>query len=419
MENYNDFIKDLSTLISFKSVQGEKTETAPFGTEVKSALSFFLSLAEKFGFKTVNYDNFVGEVTFGEGEEIGIIGHLDVVPEGTGWKTPPYTLTEKDGVLYGRGVGDDKAPMLLILYILKELKDKNIPCNKKFRLFIGCNEETGWKDVEYLNKVTTVPVYGFSPDGNFPVSYAEKGMCVIEFTLDKFKNFNNVSGGTVINAVCGEATAKGIIDHKALKECDLSVKDGFIKSIGKSCHGSRPELGINAMEKLFRYMIKCGENLQNEYDYLFGKKFGFFNLVNEQGDVTFSPDLISEEKDCVKIKCDMRIPAPFTEKDVISLLDKSGLKYSLSVKHPPLMVEKESELVTALIGAYNAVTGENATPISQSGSTFARVFEMGVAFGPEFPNKPSTIHEPNECISVSDMLKTYEIYKKAIFTLAK
>ena len=404
MENYSEFLKDLSALVAFPSVQGEKTKDAPFGKEVKSALEYFLNIAKNFGLETINYDNYAGEVTFGEGEEIGIIGHLDVVPEGNGWKTPPYNLTEKDGVLYGRGVGDDKAPLLLTLYILKELKESGFTCNKKFRLFAGCNEETGWKDAEYLKKATRLPVYGFSPDGNFPVSYAEKGICIIEFTLNKFKNFNNVSGGTVVNAVCGKATAKGVINEKALKDCDLTAENGVILSVGKSCHGSRPEQGVNAMEKLFRYMIACGENLQTEYEYLFKNKFGFYNLKNEQGDVTFSPDIIKEEEDGVKILCDMRIPAPFTEKDVIPLLDKSGLNYSLTVKHPPMMVEKDGDFVNTLINAYNNVTGEKALPISQSGSTFARVFEKGVAFGPEFPNKPSTIHEPNECIEVFDLL---------------
>lgn len=34
------------------------------------------------GMKTENYDNYIGEIEFGEGEEtLGILGHIDVVPE--------------------------------------------------------------------------------------------------------------------------------------------------------------------------------------------------------------------------------------------------------------------------------------------------------------------------------------------------
>ena len=119
-----NFIKDLTNLISYKSKKEEATKDAPFGVECKKALEYFLSIAKEMGFDCINYDNYMGEVVFGEGEEFGIIGHLDVVPEGEGWNTDPYTLTFKDGKFFGRGIADDKAPMLLCLYALKELKDK-------------------------------------------------------------------------------------------------------------------------------------------------------------------------------------------------------------------------------------------------------------------------------------------------------
>ena len=212
MENkiylYDNFIKDLSKLISIKSVLGKAEKGKPFGKEVNLALECFLSIAKNFGFNVKNYDGYIGEVTFGEGEEIGIMGHMDVVPSGEGWQTPPYTLTVKDGVLYGRGILDDKGPMLLTLYILKELKDSKVKVNKKFRLFVGTNEESGWQDAEYFSKNFGFPKFGFSPDGNFPVSYAEKGMAIVEFKLPKLKKYSFVKSGTVINAVCGKAQIK-------------------------------------------------------------------------------------------------------------------------------------------------------------------------------------------------------------------
>ena len=129
--NFNKFFSHLKTLISFESVLDKPTKDAPFGIENKRVLEYFLSLANEFGFKTINYDNYGGEIIIGEGEELGIMGHLDVVPVGDGWKTPPFTLTEIDGKLYGRGVEDDKGPTLLCLYAIKELVDEGVKFNKK------------------------------------------------------------------------------------------------------------------------------------------------------------------------------------------------------------------------------------------------------------------------------------------------
>lgn len=406
MENFSAFIKDLESLIACKSVLDKPKKGKPFGEGVYSALEQFLSIAKRLGFETKNYEGYIGEITLGKGEEIGIIGHLDVVPEGEGWLTDPYVLTEKDGVYYGRGLLDDKSPMLLTLYILKELKESKKPVNKKFRLFLGCNEESGWQDAEYFKKNYGFPEYGFSPDGNFPVSYAEKGMAIAEFKLPLLKNYDSPKGGMVINAVCGYA----------------SVKDKSGRTVefnGKSCHGSRPEGGINAIKLMYEYLEKNGEDVKEIVDCFFNDKYGVMKMENEQGDITFSPDIICEKDGAIYLQCDCRFPYPFTLQDVKDKFDKFGYPYTISLKHGTQYVEKEGAFVDTLIKAYNGVMKENLSPISQSGSTFARVFEKGVAFGPEFPLEPSTIHEPNECVKKEQLETMYKIYKKAIFDLAK
>jgi succinyl-diaminopimelate desuccinylase len=57
-------------------------------------------------------DNFWA--TRGEGESTLVFaGHTDVVPPGpdSAWSTPPFTPTDRDGVLYGRGAADMKASL--------------------------------------------------------------------------------------------------------------------------------------------------------------------------------------------------------------------------------------------------------------------------------------------------------------------
>lgn len=421
MKNFDSYLLDLKTLISFKSILGVSELGFPFGRESGNSLNAFLQIAEKLGFKTINYDGYVGEVYYGSNEEIGIIGHLDVVPAGDGWNTDPYALTEKDGVLYGRGVVDDKGPILLCLYAIKELIDEGLVFNKKIRLFVGADEETGWHDLEYLKQKTTIPEYGFSPDGNFPVSYAEKGVFNTYFYIKKPKNFSNIRGGTVINAVCGKAfaTQKTTPNETLLKKHNLELINGEIVSTGVSCHGSTPHLGVNALKNLFLYMIDCGEDYTHEYDMLFNKSLNVKHLKSDQGVTTVSPNVIKETSSRLEIACDIRVPAPFTYKDINKAVEKAGLQFKMVEKHPPVMVDKDHWFVKTLAESYNAVTGENESPVCMGGSTFARAFNNGCSFGPLFKDDDEVCHESNEHVKISSVLKAFEIYKQTIKNLVK
>lgn len=83
-----------------------------------------MGLGAQMGFCVKNHDGYVGTIEWGEGEVLGILSHVDVVPPATlsAWNSDPFTLTEKDGFLQGRGVADDKGPLLSCLYGMYALK---------------------------------------------------------------------------------------------------------------------------------------------------------------------------------------------------------------------------------------------------------------------------------------------------------
>lgn len=59
-------------------------------------------------------------------KNICFAGHIDVVPPLAGWKTDPFTLTEINGNLYGRGTNDMKGPLSAgLLAIADFLKSTN------------------------------------------------------------------------------------------------------------------------------------------------------------------------------------------------------------------------------------------------------------------------------------------------------
>ena len=188
-ENVKNSLYFLQKLIKIKSVEGEKRDGMPFGEGPSLALNEFLAEANRLGFKTVNYDNYIGEVVFGDGDDesgLSILAHLDVVPEGdlSAWSYPPYDLSFDGKYLYGRGVIDDKGPAVICLYALNALKNEGFKPNRKIKLIVGTNEESGWGCIEHYKKVAKFSCEGFTPDGEFPVIYAEKGICHIKYNFN-------------------------------------------------------------------------------------------------------------------------------------------------------------------------------------------------------------------------------------------
>ena len=153
-EIYNheqEIISHLSKLISYPSIY-QKDDT-PFGIQNKKCLEEALKIADSYGLKTVNLDDYCGYVEIGEGSEIiGVLAHLDVVPAGNGWNTEPFQLTIKDNKMYGRGVSDDKGAVVAMLFVMNLLKKFQHKLNKRVRLILGCNEECGSHDIEYYIK---------------------------------------------------------------------------------------------------------------------------------------------------------------------------------------------------------------------------------------------------------------------------
>ena len=179
-----DIIKATQELIQIPSVESAPQEGVPFGTGIRECLDKTLELGSRLGFKTENFDGYAGHIEYGEGEEIvGILVHVDVVPEGSGWNHQPYGGEISEGKLYGRGVIDDKGPAVAAIYGLKAVADSGVKFKKRVRIIVGCDEESGrWACMKHYFKHAEMPVCGFSPDADFPIINSEMGILI--FNLD-------------------------------------------------------------------------------------------------------------------------------------------------------------------------------------------------------------------------------------------
>lgn len=418
--DFNSFKNDLAKLIKYNSVQTSPAENAPFGEQNAECLKEFLALASSFGFQTKNYEDYAGEVVFGNGKDLGILCHLDIVPAGdkTLWNSDPFTLTEKDGKLFGRGVLDDKGPALIILYALKELKDKGFVPKRKIRLILGCNEETGWGCIEYLKNHDLMCEEGFSPDSDFPVIYAEKGIVHAKLFFDCDKSLLSVKGGTAYNMVCDKVEALCPVNEKLLKKYDLSFLDGKIISTGKTAHGSLPHKGKNAILKILPYFEDMGLLDKSVRQNLFENASGILNYFDDSGNLTLSPDMIFLENGKLAVIIDIRYPALMDFEKVKREIDKIAPNEILS-HQKSLYTYKNSKLVKTLCSVYNDVCKEEKSPIAIGGGTYARALKNGVAYGPCFKQEDAVCHEINEYFKVEDVKKAFDVYVKAIVLLTE
>ena len=137
-------LEDLFRQLRIPSVREDDkaTEDAPVGPGPKAALEDFMAMAKEDGFTTKQYGPWAGRVEFGEGEELlGILGHLDVVPVGTGWETDPFEPQIIDEKIYARGSSDDKGPTIAAYHAVKLLLELGVKFNKRIHLIIGTDEE--------------------------------------------------------------------------------------------------------------------------------------------------------------------------------------------------------------------------------------------------------------------------------------
>lgn len=423
--------------VSIESVRSEELEGAPFGKGPKAALLDAIMQSEKLGIPAVNVDDKIGYSEIGEGSEmVAVLGHLDVVPLGEGWTKNPLGERTQDK-LYGRGVADNKGPIISSLYALKAIQDLGIKLDRRIRVIYGTDEETGFGCVyHYIDSGQELPVAGFTPDAEYPAIFAEKGMLGFTFSKkiapsDDFELID-LQGGVAKNVVTPQVSMK----YKSKQPIFAGAKeqDGIyqVSFEGKSAHASTPEKGENAFMLLCRELAKS--DIQNDLTHLAkfvdekfnmepnGQSMGVFYEDAESGKITLSIGLVEYKDNQLSFTLDIRYPVTMNDEDCIQKLKKvaqeNGLNIEMTGQAKPHYVPKDSTLIQTLMNVYREKTGDHSDPLAIGGGTYAKAFKNMVAFGIEFPGRPLLIHQPDEAIDIDDLIKSTQITAEAILRLA-
>ncbi len=445
----------VSRLVAVKSVKGPAQPGAPFGPGPKAALEEALALASELGFATRNYDDHVGLADLNGGPtQLHILAHLDVVGEGKGWDTDPYTCVEKDGVLYGRGVSDDKGPLCAALMAMAAVKDLGGTA-KNVKLVMGTDEESGSEDIAYYYAREPFAPYSFTPDADFPVIHIEKGHYHPDFGAawtdeTALPRVTALQGGFRHNVVPPEAECT-ILGMTAAQVGDVCARvsaatsalltaqdtaDGVaIHCAGKNAHAASPDDGVNAIQALLEALalLPLADCNSTKYlralHHLFpfgdnrGKALGIAQSDPESGELTLNLALLTMTASRFQAKFDVRFPLCANQFNCKGVCEETFRRHGISILGDPEMtsvhcVSADSPLVKTLLRCYSMYTGEaDPQPIAIGGGTYVHDIPGGVAFGCVFPGVDTKMHAANERIAVEDLLLSAKMFTQAIFDL--
>lgn len=433
-----DMLDALRRFVQIPSVYDEKTITKemPYGKGVNDALDYVARLGERFGFDVDKCDGHAVELSVGEGEKlIGIYAHADVVPVSGTWISEPFTPDIRDGNIYGRGTSDDKGPMIAAFYAVKALKDNGLIRNYRVKIVVGGDEERGSSCLEYyfekLHK--EYPTYGFTPDSDFPLIYGEKE--IIDFWPSlkiKIPHVKSIEGGVATNAVNDKTTIElddptALVEYLKKNNKQFEVNGNKVTVIGKSCHGSTPQEGVNAA---LISLIALGEinnvpeikAIGEGLSETSGKAFNGFAHSDLLKDTTYCVGIISYKDDELKFSVNFRYPENVSYKEYVNRFDMTYGTKSVTKGEPSrhLLFDPKSPLVQTLLKAYQEESGDYKSEIlTTGGGTYAKHAKNTIAFGALFPGRVSTMHEPNEYMPLEDFYLSAVIYAHAIDLLGK
>jgi len=452
-----DLLLDTQNLLKIKSVMDEEnsTEQAPFGEGVKKALDYMLELGKKDNFTVKSVDHVAGHIEMGEGEElIGILCHVDVVPEGDGWASDPFGAEIRDGKIFARGAVDDKGPTMAAYYAMKTIRELGLPLNKRVRMIIGTDEESDWRCVDRYFETEEMPTIGFAPDADFPIINAEKG--IWDFSLvqapssEREQNEIEIidfSSGRRTNMVPDYASARVKLEdptaltsqftaylqkHSLKGKAAIQRDEALLELEGVSAHAMEPNNGVNAGLYLAAFLSKLPltSHAKTYFSFIHEQLFG--DTRGTRLNLAFSDEITGEltlnagkfsysSRGEGMVGFSMRYPVTYDwdankQKLEQELPDFKVVSNSHSTPH---YVDSDSFLIQTLKRVYEEETGDQAELLSIGGGTYARSLKEGVAFGPLFPGSEDIAHQKDEYIDIDDMLRAAAIYAHAIYELAK
>ena len=385
---YENAIKILSDLISFRTVSGENNEKLiDYCENILKALgasSFRTFDDEK---KRFNLFSTLKAKKVNGKKPIILSGHTDVVPVSKSWSTDPFKATIKEDKLYGRGSCDMKG-------------------------FIACS-------------LAYAPIFSkanLDRDIHFSFTFDEETACQgAPLLIEELKKRNIKNGICIV----GEPTKMKIIDaHKGCYEYTTHFQ-------GLAGHGSAPDKGVNAVEyavKFVNKLLELRETLKSKApkDSIFDPPYTTLQIGGMEGGI--ARNVIADK---CKVDWELRPVVKedgiFVNKEIDKFVNEKLLPEMKKI-YPSSSIKKE--IIGEIIGFYrneksdaceliSNITGDNSRSVVSFGTEAGLFQEIGISTVVCGPGSIEQAHKVDEFIELSQIKKCLELLEgiKNISTL--
>jgi acetylornithine deacetylase/succinyl-diaminopimelate desuccinylase len=321
--------------------------------------------------------NLVAGFGKGAGPALAWNGHLDVVPVGdvSTWTSPPWDAGISGGRLIGRGAADMKGPIASALAAVAALRRAGIELGGRLVFHLVSDEErAGMHGTKVL---------------------WERGM------LDQDAAIVGEPSELQVGLAERGGAWLGLIAH------------------GRSAHGSRPDLGVNAITAMARFLLRIEEVLPDRSHPLVGRPSVNASMITGGSAPNMVPDRC-------EVEIDRRtVPGESSPDEVRAPFD--ALAAAIRAEHPEVDIEitlrqwtesaeaaADSRIADEVREATTRVRGATPTDAGFTGITDARFYVNEasiptVIFG---PGSLSVAHAPDEWVLVDDLVDAARIYAR-------
>ena len=321
--------------------------------------------------------------TIGEGNKmLVLLGHTDVVPTGPieQWDSDPFTATQREGLLYGRGVADMKGSVAAFITACEEIYTQKIPIKEKLGIMLTSDEEGPARDgiKKVIAELTERKIF---------IDWCLVGEPTSEETLgDSIKIGRRGSIGASI-------TILGTQGHIAYPDkADNPIHNSIeaIKEIStlrwKDKTGKFPDSVLQISN------INSGTGAENVIP----------GDINFKLNVRYSPSISAKE---------------------IEIAVEKILSYDLQYKSnwkesgKPFLTEKHKLIDAVEASIKEQIKISKIKRSTEGGTSDGRFIAPTGSEVVEFGPRNESIHKINESVKVSDLDKLSEIYKRIITKL--